>query len=279
MRPQSAAFGRRLGAAFLPRAEVAASAGTVCLYAASALLALVHAQQPTQNAGASGDAIAQVQGQYSCEQADALKFDAAKYSKLSLDDRVLIDAQWNHCDIVKKLASMTEQEREQASEIVTFANPAATDKSSKVFYGLAKRKDLENLRKNCKGAGRATGITLMIVGASAGVDATGQLGSATYEYSDVVCTQFKEQIENDNLMTFLAPQHVVNAAIAKKLTPEVLKLVPLVSNADKEIIRRSAEKAGSPPEVRVTDKSVVIEYRAVGAKITLPKKIPRRLKF
>lgn len=214
-------------------------------------------------------AIAAVDVQWTCQQAENLKFDKPKYLALTSIEQVVLDARWKQCTLDSEQKKQTPED----DRVVVFTNPASMGPNDKVFYGLAKRKDLDNAEKNCAGAGRAAGITLQIVGAVAGPVSAGELGSAMYTYSGVSCEALKDSLAKGNLMTFLGPQKIVGEAIQKKLTHDLLTNVPLISEADKKNIEKIAGKAQRVvnPSVTVKPNEVQIDYGVGKAKIRPPK--------
>ena len=224
------------------------SAGIACLYAASSMVGAL-AEQPAPAKGTQPNRIAWVETKYTCAQASEIKSAKDKYGKLDPTERGIVDLKWNQCDAAEKQKSMTEQQRQDSDSIVAFVNPAPTKKSSKVLWGTAKRKDLDNLEKNCAGAGKAAGVALVVAGPAIG-DEAGRVGKATYSFSDVTCKEFKSRAPKDEAMIFLGPTQVVAAALAGKLTGSDFDAVPLLSDRNAKLINQFVSRSAAP-EIQV----------------------------
>jgi hypothetical protein len=96
------------------------------------------------------NSMAHVKTGFTCEEATKLKFDEAKYRQLKIDDRVILDARWNQCDLEKNPKS--------GRVAVVVTNPAPREGETKIFYGTMKRKDLDNATKNCKQVRRQASV-------------------------------------------------------------------------------------------------------------------------
>lgn len=218
--------------------------------------------------------IGYVRTAYTCKQADALKFNKKAFAGLHPDNQMIVDGVYQNCQILALRSKQSAQEKEDGDEVVMFANPVPVKGGSKVFYGRVKRKDLENARKNCRRGGKAVGVSLMVAGAATGVDATGQLGTAIYEYSGVSCDALKEEVAGDNLMALLAPSQIVQAAMLRKLTKDSLAPIPFVSDADKRKIVDAVGKGAAPIKVKVKPGELQLETPLVPGPIKLrPPKI------
>lgn len=210
----------------------------------------------------SENVIQAVSTEYSCEQADSLKFDKDKYTKLDGTTRVIVDAQWQQCQI--------RAEQNNNDEIVLIVNPAPISDNNRLFYGLLRRQQLEEAKKACDQGGQLAGVSLMVVGTATGAPGVSELGAAAFKYSDVSCTSLKNQLMKGNVLAALMPSMIVNNAVINKITKDAVSNIPLLSGADKDNINKLINKATEPPSVEVTKKHVVIKTGPV--KVSVPKK-------
>lgn len=205
---------------------------------------------------------------YTCDQVDGIKFDRAAYVALKPTDRMIIDAQFQQCEAIKKQSSVP---TEEDSSVILFTNPAPTSEDDKLFYGLVKRKDLDKAEAACATAGGAGGIAISFIGAGTGLDVAGKLGSAVYNYSGVSCQGLKNSFAEGNMLALLAPQAIVVAAVQTKIATDLLKAIPLVSNADKTNLTKALSKALAPPSVSISGSHVVVATGPVKISVKKPR--------
>lgn len=206
--------------------------------------------------------LATVEIPYTCEEAGKLKFDQKGYEGLAVWEQTIVDAKYRMC---KTPADAPEQ-------VIVVANPAPTSENDKVFYGMVKRTDLEKAREKCHVAGAAGGAALTVT-SMVGVTppGAGELGTAIYNYSGVSCNALADNAAKGNLVTLLGPVSIVSAAVAQKLTKDVIKQIPLVSKADKDKIGKVVEKATRPPSVQVGGGRVTVEAGPIHVSVKKPK--------
>lgn len=206
-----------------------------------------------QEGANTGNSIALVDTNYSCEAVEKIKFDAAEYTKLSFNEQVTVDAKWRACRPVKKADNPDDNEIP-----LVIINPAATSEDNKVFYGLIKQKQLTEARKACTTAGNITGVTLMVGGTATGNPMATEIGSAVFEYTNVSCASLEKEFSQGNLIALLGPNNIIGHAVANKLTQDTIKLIPLVSDADKKKLGKFVDKVLTPPSVSTEGSNITI---------------------
>jgi hypothetical protein len=186
-----------------------------------------------------------LQTEYSCAEAEKLKFDQKLYESKTPVDQRMIDARYQQCKINQEAAAKGEEPKER---VVVVANAVPTGEHDRVFYGTIRTADLNNAEKNCKGGGMAAGIALTVVGTAQGMPGAAQAGGMVYEFTDVTCKGLSDAIRGDNLMVVLAPTQIVASAVGGKMINDFVARIPLVSDADKRVIQKTVSSATQPPK-------------------------------
>lgn len=200
------------------------------------------------------DDIATVKSRFSCEDAAAKRADV-EYKKLSAFDRTEVDVIYQKCI----RATGTEEPGEVP---VAMVNPKPFNENDRIFYGTISRKQLIQAQKACATGGAAAGLAFTVQGQSA-------IGSALYNYSNVGCASIADSLSSNNLYTLIGPSQIVKAAIAQKMTEDILKAVPLVSKGDKKKLEKLVGSALKPPIVNINKKN--IEFETGPAKLNFKK--------
>jgi hypothetical protein len=215
--------------------------------------------------------ITSTQIKYTCAQANSVKFDKAAYEALPLTDQYLIDGKFNQCDLEqRRLAAQKTGVSPPTQKIVYVINPAPKDGDTKIFYGIAKQKDLENAIKNCKSGGAIGGAAASAVGQATANPYVEAGGEITYNYSGVVCQDVGDAVENNNLMLLISPEDIIRQADVTKTVDDVLAKVPFVSGADKANISKAAKQLTQPAQVAISHNNIVVHAGPIHMKTKLP---------
>lgn len=196
---------------------------------------------------------------FSCRAASRIKFSKLRYDALTLERRVFVDGTYNQCQINKNSAS--------TQRVVYFVNPTPTKDTSRIFYGIIDRSDLEHATTNCKTAGAVGGVALAIAGMASGNPLAEKVGSAIYNYGDVSCDGLQQALKNNNLMILLAPTSIINNAAAGQVISTILPNIPFISDTDKNNLNDVAVAITTVPQVTIERDKV--EVKAPGVRIEI----------
>jgi hypothetical protein len=212
------------------------------------------------NASAQDDdkvAMGSYKSPWTCKEVEDVKFDKVKYRELDTYTRQLVDAQDHQCTAPK-----------DGDISVVMINPAPASESTRVMYGTITRAQLVEARKACATGGAIASVAINI--ATGGLDG-GLLSKGIYQYSGVSCNGLAQGMESGNLMMILGPQQIVGAAVAGKVADDLIRNIPLISDADKKNMQKFVASAIAPPVVSVQGPNITAKSGTVSVSFQKPK--------
>lgn len=215
-----------------------------------------------------GNSIGLVDTEFTCETVSAIKFNPDAYRKLSYNQQRLLEMKWQRCEPRPEREEGVDEDQEQEVIIV---NPVATNEDDKVFYGTIKRSQITEARTKCATAGAAAGVVITVNGTVTGNPALAEAGTAIFTYSDVSCASLATELEKGNLLAILGPTQIIANAVANKFTQDTIDNIPVVSDADKENLKKLTANLLSAPSVNVSGSNVTVSAGGASVSVRKPK--------